>query len=107
MPTIGAMLMRGFMRTAVVRRRTGIWIFFGNLDAMFLDLTIRALMMQVTIVKVVRMAIMLHWSMSTVWAMLMFVIIVQMRHDRISLIYFAFLVCNIHVSQSPLSLKHL
>ncbi len=67
-----------FMRTAVVCGCAGVGIFVRDLNAMFLYLTIRPLMMQMAIVKVIRMSIMLHRRMSTVRSMLVFVILVQM-----------------------------
>ena len=78
MPTIGTMLMGRFMRTAVMCGSAGVWVFISDLNAMLLDLTILALMMQMAIVEVIRMAIMLNRSVSTVGSMLVFVIIVQM-----------------------------
>ncbi len=76
MSTIRTMLMGRLMRTAVVCGCTGVWIFLRDLNAMLFYLTILALMMQMTIVEVIRMTIMLHRRMSTVRAMLVFVIIV-------------------------------
>jgi|MDTB01.2.fsa_nt_gb hypothetical protein len=72
------MLMGRFMRTAVVCGSAGVWICISDLNAMLFYLTILALMMQMAIVEVIRMAIMLNRSVSTVGSMLVFVIIVQM-----------------------------
>ena len=78
MSTIRTMLMGRFMRTAIVCGSAAIWIHISDLNAVLLDLTILALMMEMAIVEIIGMTIMLNRSVSTVRAMLVVVILVQM-----------------------------
>jgi hypothetical protein len=84
MPTIRTVLMSRFMCAAVMCRRAGIWIFVSDCNAMFLNLTILALMMQMPIVEIVCVAVVLNRGVPAVRAMLVVVIVVQMCHESSS-----------------------
>jgi len=78
MSTIGSVLMARFMPAAIVCGSAGLGIFLRDRDAMFLDLPILALMMQMPVVEVVRVAVVLNRGVPAVGAMLVVVIVVQM-----------------------------
>ena len=78
MSTTGTVLMGRFMRAAIVCGGAGIGIPLRDLNAMLFYLTILALMMQMPVVEVVRVAVVLNRCVPAVGAMLVVVIVVQM-----------------------------